>query len=110
MRYPDKAAYVFFGKPLSYRQLKDQAVRLSNQLLARGFAKGERFCIYLQNTPAFAVIFYAVMRMGGVIVPVNPMCKAEELAYFAKDSGSKVVFCASDLLPIATQAKIACEQ
>lgn len=110
MRYPDKAAYIFFGKPLSYRELKDQAVRLSNQLLARGFSKGDRFCVYLQNTPAFAVIFYAAMRIGGVIVPVNPMCKAEELAYFAKDSGSKIVFCATDLLPIAAQAKTACEQ
>ncbi|HVR52692.1 MAG TPA: long-chain-fatty-acid--CoA ligase [Pseudorhodoferax sp.] len=103
-RYPDKAAYVFFGKPLSYRELHAQAVALSSQLLARGFRKGDRFCLYLQNTPAFAVIFYAVLRFGGVVVPVNPMCKADELAYFVHDSGSKLVFCAPDLLPTAVQA------
>lgn len=109
-RYPSKAAYVFFGKPLTYRQLYGDAINLSNRLLASGFKKGDRFCIYMQNTPAFAVIFYAVIRFGGVVVPVNPMCKADELAYFTQDSGCKLVFCAADLLPIAQQAQLENQQ
>lgn len=104
-RYPNKAAYVFFGKQMSYKQLHAQAIALSNRLLASGFKKGDRFCIYMQNTPAFAMIFYAVLRFGGVVVPVNPMCKADELAYFTHDSGCKLVFCATDLLPMARQAQ-----
>ncbi|MDR2323881.1 MAG: AMP-binding protein [Acidovorax sp.] len=104
-RYPNKPAYVFFGKPMSYEQLHAQAMQLSRNLRARGFEKGDRFCLYMQNSPAFALIFYAVLRLGGVVVPVNPMCKAEELAYFVKDSGSKLVFCATDLQPIARQAQ-----
>jgi len=104
-RYPDKAAYVFFGKALTYHQLRAQAVNLSNRLLTLGVRKGDRVCVFMQNTPAFAVIFYAAWRLGVVVVPVNPMCKADELAYFMGDSGSKVVFCATDLLPVAVQAR-----
>ena len=104
-RYPHKAAYLFFGKPLTYGQLHADAIKLSNWLQSEGFEKGDRLCLYAQNTPAFALVFYAVLRFGGVIVPVNPMCKADELAYFVQDAGCKMICCPSDLLPMASKAR-----
>jgi len=109
-RYPDKAAYVFFDKVLTYRQLHAQAVTLSQGMASLGVRKGDRVCIFMQNTPAYAVILYATWRLGAVAVRINPMCKADELAYFVGDAGCKITFCACDLLPVAVQAREANRQ
>lgn len=104
-RYPDKAAYIFFGKPLSFGALQAAATRLANWLVAHGIEPGDRCCLYMQNSPAFPIVFYALMRLGAVAVPVNPMCKEDELAYFAGDSGSRLIFCADDLAPTAERVR-----
>ena len=103
-RYPDKAAYLFFGQPLSYRALRQQAEAVAGWLQAQGVGRGDRVALFLQNCPQFVVAFYAVMRLDAVVVPVNPMNRVEEFGHYITDPDTKVVVCGADGAEIVARA------
>jgi fatty-acyl-CoA synthase len=96
-RYPDKAAYVFFGQPLTYSRLLAQAEVLAGWLRSVGVAKGDRVALYMQNCPQFIVAVYGILRADAVVVPVNPMNRADEFGHYITDPQSKAVICSADL-------------
>jgi fatty-acyl-CoA synthase len=59
-----------------------------------GVQRGDRVLLVSQNCPQWVVAFQAVLRAGAVVVPVNPMSKAEEIAFLAADSGARVAIVA----------------
>jgi fatty-acyl-CoA synthase len=103
-RYPDKTAFLFFGKALSYAELKRQAERLAGWLQARGVGAGDRVALYLQNCPQFVVALYAIFRANAVAVPVNPMNRADEFGHYITDPETRVVICAADLAGFVAEA------
>jgi fatty-acyl-CoA synthase len=103
-RYPDKAAYLFFGRALSYRQLHSQAEQLAGWLQQHGVAPGERVLVFMQNCPQFVVAFYAVQRAGAVVVPVNPMNRVDEIGHYITDPAARVAITTADLAPLVVQA------
>ena len=99
-RYPDKPAIVFCGTVLSYAQLRDKVDAMAAYLQQRlGVRAGDRVVLTSQNCPQFVIAFYAVLRAGAVVVPVNPMSTAPEIRYYLQDSGARAAFVAQDLLP-----------
>lgn len=96
-RYPNKAALVFFGSVLTYRSLFDQAERVAAYLHELGVRKGDRVVLALQNCPQLVVAHFAVLRANAVVVPVNPMNRAEELKHYIADPQAKVAFTSADL-------------
>ena len=103
-RYPQRAAYVFFGHPLSYEALMAQAEALAGWLQSQGVGRGDRVALFLQNCPQYVVAFYAVMRCDAVVVPVNPMNRVEEFGHYITDPDTKVVICGADGAGIVQQA------
>ena len=103
-RYPNKAAYVFFGRPISYGELKRQAEALAGWLQAHGVVQGDRVALFMQNCPQFVVAFYAVQRANAVVVPVNPMNRADEFGHYITDPQTKVVLTTADLAGIVAEA------
>ena len=103
-RFPDKPAYVFLGRALTFRQLHDQAEALAGWLQAQGVGKGDRVIVYLQNCPQWAVAFYAVQRADAVVVPVNPMNRADELGHYITDPEARVAITSADLAGALQQA------
>jgi fatty-acyl-CoA synthase len=103
-RYPDKAAYVFFGQAITYAELHRQAVALAGWLQAHGVHKGDRVLLLMQNCPQFVVAFYAVQRADAVVVPVNPMNRADELAHAITDPQARVALTTADLAATLMQA------
>jgi fatty-acyl-CoA synthase len=103
-RYPDKAAYRFLGRDLSYAELHAQAEALAGWLMAEGLQAGERVLLFLQNCPQFVVAFYAVQRANAVVVPVNPMNKADEFGHYITDPQARFVITSADLAAIVSQA------
>jgi fatty-acyl-CoA synthase len=103
-RYPDKAAYVFFGRALSYRELHRQAEALAGWLQAQGVRPCDRVLLFMQNCPQFVVAFYAIQRADAVVVPVNPMNRAEEFSHYITDPQARVALTTADLAPIVAEA------
>ena len=96
-RYPDKPLYVFFGRRHAFAQVMTQAERLAGWLQHMGVGTGDRVSLYMQNCPQFAVAYYAILRANAVVVPVNPMNRAEEFSHYITDPQAKVVICSADL-------------
>ena len=103
-RYPDKAAYLFFGQPLTYAALHDQAQRIAGWLHSVGVQPGDRVALFMQNCPQFPAACYAVWAANAVLVPVNPMNRAEEFKHYLSDPQTRVVICSADLAPIVHAA------
>jgi fatty-acyl-CoA synthase len=106
-RFPDRAAYRFFGRPLSYRSLREQAEAIAGWLQKAGVEAGDRVALFMQNCPQFPTALYAVLRANAVVVPVNPMNRVEEFKHYLSDPGTKVVICSADLAPIVAAANAA---
>lgn len=96
-RYPAKDAIVFFGRRLSYAQLQQQAERLAARLQALGVRKGDRVVLDMQNCPQLVIAHFAILRANAVVVPVNPMNRAEELKHYITDPDAKVAITTGDL-------------
>ncbi|HXZ63483.1 MAG TPA: long-chain fatty acid--CoA ligase [Streptosporangiaceae bacterium] len=89
---PDRTAIKLDDLSVSYRQLSDAARRLAGLLAAAGVAPGDRVGVMMPNIPAFPVAFYGALAAGAVVVPMNPLLKSREVAYYLGDSGAQVVF------------------
>jgi fatty-acyl-CoA synthase len=97
-RYPGKAALYYYGTAVSYAELARSAEALAGYLQQRcGVQRGERVLLYAQNCPQFVVGYYAILRADAVVVPVNPMNKRDELAYYVADSDARVIVSTQDL-------------
>ena len=91
-RQPDRAALRLDDSVVTYRSLDDASQRVAGLLAAQGFRAGERVGVMLPNVPQFAAVYYGVLRAGGVVVPMNPLLKAREIAYHLTDSGARLAF------------------
>ena len=96
-RYPDKPALVFFGRVLRYAGLQQQAERLAARLHALGVRKGDRVMLDMQNCPQLVIAHFAILRANAVVVPVNPMNRAEELKHYITDPDARVAITTGDL-------------
>jgi long-chain acyl-CoA synthetase len=90
-RHPDRTALVLGDHELTYAQLDAASARVAGMLRARGLRPGDRVGVMLPNVPQFAMAYYGVLRMGGVVVPMNPLLKAREVDHYVSDSGASLV-------------------
>ncbi len=98
-RRPDHLALAFYGAEISYAELLRRVERLAAFLQRRcGVTRGDRVLLDMQNSPHFVTAYHAVLRAGAVVVPINPMNLAEELAWIAGDSGARVALVGAELL------------
>ncbi|MEO7339028.1 MAG: long-chain fatty acid--CoA ligase [Caldimonas sp.] len=103
-RFPRKAAYVFFGRELSFGELHRQAEAFAGWLQSVGVKAGDRVAIFMQNCPQYAIAFYGILRADAVVVPVNPMNRADEFTHYITDPETRVVVCTADLAGIVASA------
>ena len=96
-RFPNKPALVFFDQSLSYRELQRQAESVAAHLQAHGVQAGDRVILLMQNAPQWVAAYYGILRANAVVVPVNPMNRAEELKHYITDPDVRVAICAADL-------------
>ena len=94
----------YLGREFSWRELVDEAQYLAGALAHLHVEKGDRVLLFMQNCPQYVVAFHAVLRLGAVVVPVNPMNKADELAHYIRDSGAKLAIASSDIAKELVQA------
>jgi fatty-acyl-CoA synthase len=96
-RYADKSALIFFDRRISYAELLCAAERLAARLVALGVQGGDHVLVVMQNCPQLIIAHYAIARANAVVVPVNPMNRAQELRHYITDAEAKVAITTGDL-------------
>ncbi|WP_264757823.1 AMP-binding protein [Neobacillus dielmonensis] len=91
--YPENVAVIDNQKEMTYSELKNAVDRFASALAGTGFQKGDRFAIMLPNCLEYIVSFFAVQRLGGTVVQVNPLYTPRELQYILEDSETNWLVC-----------------
>jgi long-chain acyl-CoA synthetase len=93
---PNAPAVKLDDAVLSYAALDEASARVAGLLAARGVVAGDRVGIMLPNVPYFPIVYYGILRLGAVAVPMNVLLKGRETAFYLKDAGAKAVFAWTD--------------
>lgn len=90
-REPTRTLVHYFDQSLGARQIDELSDAFASALLARGFSRGDRVAVYLQNVPQFVIAMLGTWKAGGVMVSVNPMLRHKEVRLILTDSGAKAL-------------------
>jgi long-chain acyl-CoA synthetase len=88
--HPDAPAIYYFDDVIYCRDLDRWSDSLAAAFHDMGLRAGDRIIVDLQNVPQFSIVVYAAWKLGVIVVPVNPMYREKELAYFCVDSGARL--------------------
>ncbi|MBL8534981.1 MAG: acyl-CoA synthetase [Betaproteobacteria bacterium] len=103
-RLPDKIALAYGDRRWTYAQLDETVNRVANALAARGIAKGERIALLSHNNDTFVLLNFAAARIGAILVPVNFMLNAQEVAYILQHSEAVALIVEDRLHPVGEAA------
>ncbi|MDO9375635.1 MAG: long-chain fatty acid--CoA ligase [Ferruginibacter sp.] len=92
-KYPSKIAFSFKDEHFSYTQINEAADQVANGLKSIGINAGDKVALTCPNIPAFPIIYYGVIKLGAVLVPLSVLLKTEEILYQLKDCDAKAYFC-----------------
>ena len=98
---PDKAAVIFYGQELSYAELDRLSDRFAGLLARQGVKAGDRVAVMLGNCPQFHIVFFGILKLGAVHVPVNPLFKEQEMLYELNDSQARTLVVLDQLAGLA---------
>lgn len=103
-RFGSRPAIVDGDRSLTYGELGEAVNSLASFLVAQGVRRGDRVAILLPNSMEFAAAFFASASLGAVSVPVNNLCKEDEIRFYVTDSGAKVLLTDAALKEAAESA------
>lgn len=89
--HPDWTALDFLGREWTYAELGREVAHAAAGLERLGLERGDRFALCLPNCTYYVVLYFAVLRLGAVVVNLNPLYSADELDHLIRDSGARMV-------------------
>ncbi len=92
-KYAGKTALIFYGKKISYSQLKDLSNRFATALADMGVGKGDTVALYLLNCPQYVIAYFAVLKLGAKVTPISPVYTSQEVKHQIEDSDAKTIVC-----------------
>ena len=98
-RFPQRPATYFAGQTLTYSELDAQVAAAAGALREMGVRPGDRVAILLPNCPQHVVVFFAILRLGAVVVEHNPRYTAHELTPLLAHHGARVAIAWEDIAP-----------
>jgi long-chain acyl-CoA synthetase len=90
--HADQVAVRVDDSTMTYQALDEASARVAGLLHERGLNHGDRVGIMMPNVAEVPVVYYGALRAGAVVVPMNPLLKAREVAYYLSDSGATLLF------------------
>src|SRR4051795_6645455 len=102
-RDPEGIAVKLDDFEAGYQLLDESSARVAGMLRERGVGPGDRVGIMLPNVPYFPVVYYSVLRLGAVVVPMNVLLKGREVEFYLRDPEAKVLFAWHDFGEAAGQ-------
>lgn len=107
--FPNRTAVQADGGHWTYAQLDAASSQLANGLRSRGVQRGDKVALSCPNVGEFPIAYYAILKLGAIVVPLNILLRAPEIAYHLRDSDARVFLChhGSADLPIGREGAIA---
>ncbi len=102
-RFGSQVALDFYGSTTTYAALAEEVGRAAEALRRLGVEKGDRVALVLPNCPQHVVAFYAVLRLGGIVVEHNPLYTAGELTHQLADHGARVAIVWDKVVPVVQE-------
>ncbi len=100
-KFGDRPALKLDDTVVNYTLLDEGSARIAHLLKEKGLEPGDRVGIMLPNVPYFAIVYYGILRAGGVVVPMNVLLKGREVAFYLEDPGAKILFAWHDFADAA---------
>jgi long-chain acyl-CoA synthetase len=97
-RLPNKTAIIVGEQSISYSQLWTETKAYAGGLDALGIRPGDPVAILIPNVADFPRVYYGILALGGIVVPIHALLKAEEIAFVLRDSGARLLVCSAPLL------------
>jgi len=92
-RAPGKPAVVFYGRSITYGELRESSDRMACALAELGVKKGDRVALYLLNSPQYIIAYFAVLKCGAIVTPISPVYTSHEVRHQLADSGASAIVC-----------------
>jgi len=90
-KYPESACTIFKGAQITYREMDALTDRLAAGLASIGIRKGDQVGIFMPNTPQFVMAYFAILKLGAIVVAVNPLYSPREIEHQANDAEIEVM-------------------
>jgi len=111
-RDPERVALKLDDVEVTYAALDEGSARVAAVLRDKGVGEGDRVGIMLPNVPYFPIVYYGILRAGGVVVPMNVLLKGREVSFYLRDPEASLVFAwhdfADDAQKGAKEAEVEC--
>ncbi|MEO0150531.1 MAG: long-chain fatty acid--CoA ligase [candidate division WOR-3 bacterium] len=90
-KYPNNPAITFYNWQITYSQLFNKVESLKTALYELGIRKGDRVALMLPNTPHYIISYFAILKLGAIVVQINPLYSKSELEFILNDSQAKAL-------------------
>lgn len=105
-KYGKKTALIFYGRKITYVELKDSVDRMATALTDLGVKKGDTVALYLLNCPQYVISYFAVLSLGAKVTPISPVYTSIEVRHQIEDSDAKAAICQDILYDNLDKAEI----
>jgi len=92
-KWKEKTAVVFYGRKVSYKELRDQVDRFAAALHDLGIKKGDKIALLLLNSPQFIIAYMGALKAGATLTAISPVYVSSEIKYQIEDSGARMLVC-----------------
>lgn len=104
---PDRPAVIVYGHQTTYAGLDAQSDRCAALLAAHGIGAGDRVAVLMPNCPQFHVVFFGILKLGAVYVPISPLSQRAELQHALADSTPRALIALDQLVPLVRETRAA---
>lgn len=91
-KYPDRPCTIFKGAVITFKEMDRLTDQVAGALAGLGVKKGDRVGIFMPNTPQFVMAYFGILKVGGVVVAINPLYTPAEIQHQVNDAGIEVIF------------------
>jgi len=105
-RWKDKTALIFYGRKISYKEVRDHVDRFATALSDLGIKKGDRVALLLLNSPQFIIAYFGALKAGATLTTISPVYVSPEIKHQIEDSGAKTLICQDILFDHADKANV----
>ncbi|WP_083814728.1 long-chain-fatty-acid--CoA ligase [Ktedonobacter racemifer] len=103
--FPDQTAFIYYNTRITYARFFTLVHAFAIQLQRLGIQPGDRVALSLPNIPQYPIAFFAILKIGAVAVPTNPLYTEHELAHQLSDSGARILIMLDMFYPIVRNAR-----